>query len=41
MKTKKFNVQVFTYLGIGAGIYWHPGTIGIAIPFFQIEISLP
>jgi len=38
---RKFQVEVFTYLGVGVGIYWHPHTIGIAIPFFQIEITIP
>jgi hypothetical protein len=37
--SRKFQVKVFTYLGVGAGIYWHPKTFGIALPFIQVEIS--
>jgi len=36
---RKFKIEVFTYLGVGVGIYFQPKTLGIALPFVQIEFS--
>jgi len=39
MKRNQWTISIQYYRGVGFGFYWDKRTLGIAIPFMQIEIS--